>query len=478
MLSITNSSHAKAASRLKSFFTTAATSLIVATSSLSQADTSPVGEILLIAGQCPAGYLPADGRVVDAAEYPELAAVLNEADAVRFADLRPIFEGEEPGPVGDLPGPIASVLYELTDTNGLKFAPLEVIFDGTTEFGNLADAEAILKNVAVYTSEFYRAIPTGNFVLTTKETDKALAELVAKDGSLITGFDPTEQQYAWIAFDESMFTFTTELQQTRTKILNDTGGLVTTSRAMASALDVSGQVTAIADSSFTPRYCVAAGGDTAPLVEVGLELVQGTSFNDSKLVFKRVDVSGFLNVPPGFQQGNIDLAALQRFNPGVRRPNVRFRIVNENACRAFERFRYPVPGGKGKDGRLRFDPSSAYPGELRMSGVQIAIGTGGYPTADEWGNDFDLQRENLLNGGSVNDASFTYTTKRDERGRPGFVAADIIDERTLVLENRNIAQASFSYRVQAQCGDGDSAYNVYYDPKIEHDGRGGGGVPY
>lgn len=475
MHSITNSSRVKAASRLKSFVTTAAASLVVATSSLSQADASPVGEILLVAGQCPAGYLPADGRVVDAGEYPELAAVLNEADAVRFADLRPIFEGEEPGPGGDLPGPISAVLFELVSEKGRS--ALRVDYNVDRDFVNLSDAEGILKNVQAYAQQRYSASVTGEFALTTKLVDNVKPELVYKDGSIITGFDPADPQFAWILFDESTFKFTTDNFIGLADLLKATQQVATRSIDSASAIDSA--AAAVADSSFTPRYCVAAGGDTAPLVEVGLELVQGTSFNDSELVFKRVDVSGFLNVPPGFLQGNIDLAALQRFNPGIGRPNVRFRIVNENACRAFERFRYPIPGGKGKDGRLRFDPSSAYPGELRMSGVQIAIGTGGYPTADEWGNDFDRQRENLLNGGSVNDASFTYTTKRDERGRPGFVAADIVDERTLVLENRNIAQASFSYRVQAQCGDGDSAYNVYYDPQIQHDGRGGsGGFPY
>ena len=102
---------------------------------------------------------------------------------------------------------------------------------------------------------------------------------------------------------------------------------------------------------------------------------------------------------------------------------------------------------------------------------------GRIPSAGDWGNDFDKQRENLLNGDDVERASFAYINKRDENGRPGFVAADIVDERTLILENRNTVAETFNYRVQAQCGDGDNAYNVYYDPEIQHDGRGGSGLP-
>ena len=113
-----------------------------------------------------------------------------------------------------------------------------------------------------------------------------------------------------------------------------------------------------------------------------------------------------------------------------------------------------------------------YPGELKLSGVQIAE-TSGYPTAEEWGNHFDAQREALLNGGNPADSPFAYITKRDENNRPGFVAADLVDERTLILENRNTVSGDFFYRVQAQCGSGDDAYNAYYDPLIRTSGKGG-----
>ena len=89
--------------------------------------------------------------------------------------------------------------------------------------------------------------------------------------------------------------------------------------------------------------------------------------------------------------------------------------------------------------------------------------------------------------------------ERDEAYQLGFVAVDLVDERTLVLEARNVTSAEYLYRLQARCGAGDvpldldkdgypddidvnnlgleytnGAYNVYYDPQIRNDGRGGG----
>ena len=40
-----------------------------------QASTIP-GEIILVAGQCPGGFLPADGSSVDLTKYPELTSVV------------------------------------------------------------------------------------------------------------------------------------------------------------------------------------------------------------------------------------------------------------------------------------------------------------------------------------------------------------------------------------------------------------------
>ena len=84
-----------------------------------------------------------------------------------------------------------------------------------------------------------------------------------------------------------------------------------------------------------------------------------------------------------------------------------------------------------------------------------------------------------LNGsGAPRDSDFAYITKRDEDGNPGFVAADLVDERTLILENRNISglgDGDYNYRVQAQCGENGDEYNAYYDPLIRTGGGGGFG---
>ena len=55
-------------------------------------------------------------------------------------------------------------------------------------------------------------------------------------------------------------------------------------------------------------------------------------------------------------------------------------------------------------------------------------------------------------------ANFAYITKRDEEGRPGLLK-DLVDERTLILENRNFSADTFNYRVQAECGEGEDAFN-------------------
>lgn len=236
------------------------------------------------------------------------------------------------------------------------------------------------------------------------------------------------------------------------------------------------------DTDVIPQYCIAAGGDTPPLVEVGLKFTQEAGAS-GRLDFFRVDVSGIELDPQdsrlaGFFQGDIDLQVLQQVAPGITRPNVRFRLINENVCRAYENFRYIGREAEGSP-RAIYSPAKAYPGELRLTGVQISTDIENEKSLIKWGNDFDAQRRSLTQGGDASLSPFTYTSQRDEQGRYGFVAADILDERTLVLENRNTASQNFKYRIQAQCGESGNAYNVYYDPEIEHDGRGGsGGFPY
>jgi hypothetical protein len=323
---------------------------------------------------------------------------------------------------------------------------------------------------------------------------------------------------------------------------------------------------------FQPQYCVAVGGDTAPLVEVGLKYDPNMG-EDGELRFARVDVSGLKYqelVGTGcFENGDLCLDKLAEANPGITRPNVTFRLVGENVCPARELvevtefvdcgqtgitdtvqvrelqwdqkqvmdFCDSIPNaayhsggfcesvGQGQDKISKRDcrlaggengdtrnsqanspiclpPESAfetitrtgggtegaqcevttlaeefYPGELKMSGVQIARGS--YSEAEKdiipWGNDYE---EFSQNGRDFTRANFAYITKRDEEGRPGFVAADLVDERTLILENRNFSADSFNYRVQAECGEGDDAFNVYYDPIIRNNGGSGGDFPY
>ena len=45
------------------------------------------------------------------------------------------------------------------------------------------------------------------------------------------------------------------------------------------------------------------------------------------LEFARVNVSGYAEVPDGFKDGDIDLDALQKVNPGIGRPNLSFVLV-------------------------------------------------------------------------------------------------------------------------------------------------------
>ncbi len=210
--------------------------------------------------------------------------------------------------------------------------------------------------------------------------------------------------------------------------------------------------------SIQPQYCIATGGDTPPLVEIGLEYAPG----QDSLEFVRVNVSGYNKLPDGFREGDIDLGELGKLNPGIGRPNISFVLVGENVCVA------------------KTTAGQPYPGELRMSGVQISKNPENRPKEEiPWGDDWEAQSKLLERGEfAVLESDFAYSNQRDEAGRPGFLAVDVIDDRKIILETRNINPGSFQYRVQAQCGDPGSEYNVYYDPSIRHDGRGGGGSNY
>ena len=130
-----------------------------------------------------------------------------------------------------------------------------------------------------------------------------------------------EPEASWIRIDSLSGSFV-PLESIKIDELLGLYGKPTATTDSRTLVDSTGEVT-----SFAPRYCVASGGDTAPLVEVGLEFIQGPEASGS-LVFKRVNVSGFPVVPQEFLQGNIDLKALEAANPGIKRPNVTFRLVN------------------------------------------------------------------------------------------------------------------------------------------------------
>lgn len=207
--------------------------------------------------------------------------------------------------------------------------------------------------------------------------------------------------------------------------------------------------------SLTPTYCIAAGGDTPPLIEVGLEYKPASN----AMVFSRVDVSGYApaDLPADFLQGNIDLGQLIAQNPDVGRPNLSFVLVGENVCAA---------KGINADGSVFY-----YPGELRLSGVQIAKRTSANKADLNFGDDF-IEQSALVAAGDFSQANFAYNNQRDEDGNPGFLAVDIVDDRELIVETRNQTIDEFNYRVQAQCGEPGSAFNVYYDPSLQGNGNG------
>ena len=332
--------------------------------SVNTVNAAAVGEIVLVAGQCPGGFIPLDGRELKGDVYPELAAVLN-TDAIALPPLAPRF---------------------------------------STKVDTTQDPV---------------------------KTRDPIKQPIVKDPKTPIAVLP--------GINEGKETTNARANQSDAKL-----------------------------GSLEPKYCIATGGDTAPLVEIGLSYAPGQRGQGGELKFQRVNVSGYANIPAGFDVGDIDINALQRANPGIGRPNVSFVLVGENICVA----RRTMQDANGNTENL------FYPGELRMSGVQVAKFTTTDKDRIPWGDDFEEQSK-LAGQGDVSEANFAYTTQQDEKGRFGFVAVDIVDDRAIVLENRNVTNADFSYRVQAQCGEPGSATNVYYDPLIRNNGGGGGGgFPY
>lgn len=343
------------------------------------ASATVVGELVLVGGQCPAGFIPLDGRTLSQDEYPELAAVLGGQDVI------------------DLPtiSPRVSVSPEQGGRN-------------TTRKLNFV----------------VKPIKTRDQAVIDNDIDGPVICEKCTDPKPINGNNP------------------------------DRGNTGTGGTSGANDL-----------GSLQPQYCIATGGDTPQLVEIGLKYVPESQANPrAYLEFARVNVSGYAELPDGFKDGDIDLEQLRKVNPGIGRPNLSFVLVGENGCVA-----------KAVNDTANGDRQTLqYPGELRMSGVQIARGEFQDKLNVPWGNDFIEQSDALSNGTfDFSRANFSYTNQRDEDGKPGFLAVDIIDDRKLILETRNQTPGPFQYRVQAQCGDPGSSYNVYYDPVIRNDGGGG-----
>jgi len=563
---------------------------------LSQASTVP-GQIVLFAGECPGGYLPADGSLVDLTAYPELASVVQnsyggtggtmgsiglpsvDSDSVVADSFDYLYSADEVSP---LASPATAYLVKVSDSRNLRNV-VEVSVPKKAK-GDLEDPQGLIPYIA--SLEKATGATVENYVIRTKSGFS-----LANGQSVARGTEATYWFGAYCNGNNGNCASTNKsiesisLSDLTADELDDFGRPVRDSK-FTGYLGNADDMNEVDDPTlendfapFQPTYCVAVGGDTAPVVEVGLSFIQGEDYS-GELEFNRVDVSGYTydELPPGcFEDGNLCLDALEAANPGIGRPNISFRIVGENVCSAAEVVevvesvpcddtgnvgdntvvdRYVVDtladfcdavggvvhssgnfcesksradklnnglcnalGGERGDRRnsdaispICLPPSDLagssgaagafdiktdiafcsdcsqpsefqcvatsfvdlpYPGELKMSGLQIAAGYTEDKDNVPWGNDFELQREALLNGEPIT-SDFAYITKTDEEGRQGFVAADLVDERTLILENRNVSELQeYQYRVQAQCGDGADAYNVYYDPRISTSGGGG-----
>ena len=342
------------------------------------ASATSVGEIVLIGGNCPGGFIPVDGRRVLTADYPELASVLNVEDQqyILLPDISPRVS-VDPNQENQDP----------TRSNVSPKRELKFVVKPTRDFAVIDPG-------------------TGIGVCPTK-------------GCNTNGNQP---------------------------IIVNPGQTNDRNPDAGAGRDL---------GSLSPQYCIAAGGDTPPLIEVGLAYEPSTQ----ELVFSRVNVSGYSDkdLPRNFLQGDIDLGQLIARNPGIGRPNLAFVLVGENVCAA------------------KFEDDNGnevyYPGELRMSGVQIAKRMSSNKEDLMFGDDFREQSA-LVAQGDFSQANFAYNNQRDEDGNPGFLAVDIIDDRKLILETRNQTVDEFNYRVQAQCGDPGSAFNVYYDPPLRSNGGG------
>ena len=565
-----------------------------------QASTFP-GEIILVAGQCPGGFLPADGSSVDLTKYPELTAVVLDSYGT----------GEDMGTINlptassdavaktfdyifpdapDMASGATSYLVKVNDERGFR----EVIEVSVSKRGGSKNPQAFVEYIASF--EAQTGVTVENYAIRTKQG------ISLPNGAPVAA--GTEGSYWFANFcsgrngtckQTDRNVETVALSSLEKRKLQGGYPVAVTGGTAGDTGDINegdGEASLPTNfAPFQPQYCVAVGGDTAPLVEVGLTYVQGVGENpySGSLEFERIDVSGYKydELPAGcFVDGDLCLDKLQEVNPGIGRPDIAFRLVGENICRArefvevvtFEDCSEELTGGTNSNGDIvtvtQLDPAydlysfcdilggqvhisgafcesfgegpklnnglcnklgggrgdaqnqnanspicyppdeafvtveqspstrnfdecsdcpeeppvaqcrvvtyeeQPYPGELLLSGVQIAnlFDVDGTNKANiPWGDHFEEQRDSLNGSGAPRDSDFAYITKRDEDGNPGFVAADLVDERTLILENRNISglgDGDYNYRVQAQCGENGDEYNAYYDPLIRTSGGG------
>ena len=418
-----------------------ATALI---SSPAQASSFP-GQIVTVAGECPGGYLPFNGEQLDSTRYPELAAVIatnNLANQTNQGPLQILLPNQlayQDG-VSALTTNARDVIFNTTADEGISVESYNAV--GTRDPQQPKTLLSRVNRVAndeVFAANFTPATATGQYII---RTNRGVFDEL---GNKISEDRADGQWYErFVRFN-------------RTNAAGDP--LPDNFRKNRAVLRINAaQVAAATPLGIAPKTCISVGGDTEPVIEVGLKYVQNGPGSGALELF-RVDVSGIPKDQLPIEtstNGDLILANLLNPNPGIARPNIRFRVVNENQCRAIV------------DIDAAGNVIGEYPAELSLSGVQVGAIIGGNFT---FGNEF----QELVSGQIPFDqAGFNYVTRVDEQQLPGFIAADRIDERTLEIEIRNVNTQEYYYRVQAQCGEGALAYNVYFDPRLKQSGEGGG----
>ena len=315
-----------------------------------QASTIP-GEIILVAGQCPGGFLPADGSSVDLTKYPELTSVVLDSYGT----------GEDMGTINlptassdavaktfdyifpdapDMASGATSYLVKVNDERGFR----EVIEVSVSKRGGSKNPQAFVEYIASFeaqtgaTVENYAirtkqgiSLPNGAPVAAGTEGSYWFANFCSGRNGTCKQTDRNVETLALSSLEKG------ELQGGYPVAV--TGG---TAGDTGDINEGDGEASLPTDfAPFQPQYCVAVGGDTAPLVEVGLTYVQGDGENpySGSLEFERIDVSGYKydELPAGcFQNGDLCLDELQAVNPGIGRPNISFKLIGENICRAKE----------------------------------------------------------------------------------------------------------------------------------------------